>query len=50
MTLIEVSNLMEWIDNNRIDQYVRIGPLQDAVLDLLVVEISPESLSEPVLN
>lgn len=26
---------MDWVQNNRIDQYVRIDALTDAILDLL---------------
>lgn len=35
MNLAEVTILMDWIQNNRIDAYVKIDALTDAILDLL---------------
>lgn len=54
MNMAEVTFLMEWIETHRIDAYVKIDSLQDALLDLLKVEriegvVSP-LLTDPVSN
>lgn len=35
MILAEVTTLLNWVTENRIDQYVRIDALTDRILDLL---------------
>ncbi len=35
MNLTEVTTLMVWIEDHKIDNYVQISPLKDAILDLL---------------
>lgn len=50
MTLTDVTTLMKWIDDHRIDSYVSIPPLKDAILDLFesaqIVEVLSPLLTE----
>jgi hypothetical protein len=45
MKLEELTVLMHWIDEHAIDQYVKIAPLKDAILDLF-----ENVIIEPTLN
>lgn len=49
MNLVEVTSLMEWIEGHRIDEYVKINPLKDAILDLFE-RVTVEDIIAPLLN
>lgn len=49
MNLAEVTTLMDWINAHRIDQYVKIDQLTDAILDLFESSKFEEVLA-PLLN
>lgn len=49
MNLVEVTTLMDWILEHRIDQYVQIDPLRDAILDLFE-KATVEDIVSPLLN
>lgn len=42
MTLTEVTELLNWVSEHRIDQYVKIDVLTDKILDLLETQPLPE--------
>lgn len=43
MTLTEVTELLNWVSEHRIDQYVKIDVLTDKILDLLEdQQVEPE--------
>lgn len=50
MNITEVTTLMSWIDEHRIDEYVKIAPLKDAILDLFesanIVDVLSPLLTE----
>lgn len=46
MNISEVTTVMTWIEDHRIDEYVKIDPLKDLILDLL--ETTP--IEPPVLE
>lgn len=50
MNLVEVTSLMEWINAHRIDEYVKIDPLRDAILDLFEKTVVMEDIVAPLLN
>lgn len=49
MNISEVTTLMNWIDEHRIDQYVKIDVLKDAILDLFESQQIADVLA-PLLN
>lgn len=49
MNIQEVTFLMNWIDEHRIDQYVKIDPLKDAILDCFE-KVTVEDIIAPLLN
>lgn len=54
MNLAEVTSLMDWINDHRIDEYVKIDPLRDAILDLFestkVQDVLAPLLTEEISN
>lgn len=50
MNITEVTTLMAWIDEHRIDEYVKIAALKDAILDLFesahIVDVLSPLLTE----
>lgn len=49
MNIEEVTFLMHWIDEHRIDEYVKILPLKDAILDCFE-HVTVADIVAPLLN